>query len=65
MFLVHGDDDRMASVEHSLALAEKLRDAGVEVDLELVPGAGHGLFEADREALAARSAAYLKARLTG
>jgi acetyl esterase/lipase len=39
--LAHGLDDRAIPHRHSERFAAALRDAGVEVELQLVPGAGH------------------------
>jgi dipeptidyl aminopeptidase/acylaminoacyl peptidase len=41
VLLIHGADDTSASVEESRRLERALRDRGREVDLIVVPGAGH------------------------
>jgi acetyl esterase/lipase len=41
-FIMHGDADRLVPLTHSQALYEALRWAGVECQLEVLPGAGHG-----------------------
>jgi acetyl esterase/lipase len=42
--LVHGTADSVVPVEHSELLADRLRAAGVAVELLLVPGAEHGWY---------------------
>jgi acetyl esterase/lipase len=39
--IAHGADDRFVPVEQSRTLATRLRDAGVPVSLDVVPGADH------------------------
>ena len=39
--IVHGEADARIGVAGARALARRLRDAGTEVELEIVPGAGH------------------------
>ncbi|MEU8651585.1 alpha/beta hydrolase [Streptomyces sp. NPDC048737] len=39
--LAHGEDDTMVGCDHSRALAARLEEAGVPVDLWTVPGADH------------------------
>lgn len=41
ILLIHGEDDTSASVEESRRLERALRDRGREVELVVVPGAGH------------------------
>lgn len=40
--LIHGRDDRVVPYEESVRMANALRRAGVEVELLVIPGAGHG-----------------------
>lgn len=40
--IMHGDKDKTVDLEHSVRLERALRDAGVEVTLVVIPGAGHG-----------------------
>jgi acetyl esterase/lipase len=59
--LIHGADDSQVLPAQSKAFAERLRTAGVQADLLLVPGVGHGFIgatpaatrEASRQALSA------------
>jgi len=39
--LIHGEADGVVPVEHSLAMAQALEEVGAEVELLLIPGAGH------------------------
>lgn len=64
--LVHGRDDTDVPWEQSRDLAGRLREAGVEHELIVVDGAGHGLAGAAPERVAeleSRAAAFLLARL--
>jgi acetyl esterase/lipase len=60
--LQHGTHDQMAPFEHSVRLNAALRDAGVFVELESVPGADH-FFEGsgDVEGIFERTIAFLTA----
>ena len=52
--LVHGDADRTVAPEQSSRLAERLREAGTEVTLRIIPGGDHGFFnlpQSDWEAM--------------
>ncbi|QEF97723.1 Carboxylesterase NlhH [Stieleria maiorica] len=42
MLIMHGDQDPGVPVDQSVRLAEALKKAGVPVQLEIIPGAGHG-----------------------
>jgi acetyl esterase/lipase len=42
LLLIHGTDDRVCWVRHSITLSERIRAAGGEADLRLYPGLGHG-----------------------
>ena len=42
VFLLHGEDDRVVPSSESRVLAERLRRAGVDVDLVLTPLLSHG-----------------------
>jgi dipeptidyl aminopeptidase/acylaminoacyl peptidase len=41
--IVHGEDDALVPVGQSQLLADSLAKAGVEVNLEIIAGDGHGL----------------------
>ncbi|OQD52021.1 hypothetical protein BM536_036640 [Streptomyces phaeoluteigriseus] len=61
--LVHGEDDSMVDCDHSRALAARLGEAGVPVDLWTVPGADHvwhGLPEAQVEDLFGRTLHWIR-----
>ncbi|MET9506563.1 alpha/beta hydrolase [Streptomyces sp. NPDC006622] len=65
--LVHGEDDSMVDCDHSRALAARLDEAGVPVDLWTVPGADHvwhGLPEEQVERLFERTLDWIR-RITG
>ncbi|MEV2256703.1 alpha/beta hydrolase [Streptomyces sp. NPDC050147] len=49
--VVHGEQDTMIPVAHGEALAARLRDADVPVELRTVPGADHGWYGASDEAV--------------
>lgn len=61
VLLIHGADDSQAMPAQSKAFAERLRTAGVPVELLLIPGVGHGFIgatpaatrDASRQALSA------------
>lgn len=42
MLLIHGQADGTAPAQASIGMAEKLRAAGVQVELMMIPGADHG-----------------------
>lgn len=46
LLLVHGEDDDVVSIEHSKMLAQKYRQADLEVELIPVKNAGHGMKKA-------------------
>jgi dipeptidyl aminopeptidase/acylaminoacyl peptidase len=64
LLLLHGATDVVVSPRQSEELAEALRDAGADVDLELVPGANHVFGGVDPLPLVERSVAFLAERLT-
>jgi len=41
-FILHGDKDPIVPVEQSRSFFKALKDAGVEAQLQVLPGAGHG-----------------------
>ncbi|HLK76765.1 MAG TPA: alpha/beta hydrolase [Streptosporangiaceae bacterium] len=63
VLLVHGAADDLVPAAQSVRLAEALRRAGAQVELELVPGASHFWKGAgDVAAIIARSIGFLRAR---
>jgi acetyl esterase/lipase len=40
--IIHGSEDNVVPLRHSQLLAEKLKAVGVDVTLEILPGAAHG-----------------------
>jgi acetyl esterase/lipase len=41
-FIIHGDKDQLVPLQQSELIVEKLKKAGVETELVVKPGAGHG-----------------------
>lgn len=41
-FIIHGDQDRLVPLDQSVKFAEALREVGVEVQLVVIKGMGHG-----------------------
>jgi acetyl esterase/lipase len=63
VLLMHGTADDLVPAAQSVRLAEALRRAGAQVELELVPGASHFWKGAsDVAAIIARSIGFLRAR---
>ena len=59
--IAHGLDDAAIPPDQSERFAAALREQGVEVEVELVPGAGHlWLGEVDREALLDRALEFVR-----
>jgi len=51
MLIVHGDADEVINVRHATLLYEAAKDAGVDVELHIAPGADHNqLIDTDPEA---------------
>ncbi|MGY4707888.1 alpha/beta hydrolase [Candidatus Bipolaricaulota sp. J31] len=67
--LIHGLDDRVVSYEESVRMADALRRAGAEVELLLIPGAGHGFINRPGSPAARRAidamVRFLADRLSG
>jgi acetyl esterase/lipase len=58
ILLLHGDDDVVVPVAQSLSLADKLREAGGSVEIEVFPGIGHswiGANEAETREISLRA----------
>jgi acetyl esterase/lipase len=61
VLLMHGDADNLVPAAQSIRLATALRDAGAQVELDLVPGAGHVWAGAeDLDAIVRRSVSFLR-----
>lgn len=60
VFLYHGELDRVVSLDESKGLLQRLREARVPAELDVVPGAGHVTAFLDPQAIA-RGIAFLKA----
>ncbi len=60
--LVHGDRDDLVPISQSELLQTALKNAGVSVQLEIVPGAGHG-FGRPKPPLMAKIKAFFDAQL--
>jgi len=58
-FLVHGDSDPLVPVGQSRILFEKLKEQGVDVTYEEIPGAGHGTREFGEETLLRKHLAFM------
>jgi dipeptidyl aminopeptidase/acylaminoacyl peptidase len=64
VLMFHGDKDQNVDVEESKFMAEKLRDAGKQVDLVIFPGLDHQLPSAEaRTRLLSQSDAFLRKAL--
>ncbi|WP_155121345.1 alpha/beta hydrolase fold domain-containing protein [Bryobacter aggregatus] len=46
---IHGTKDTYVAYEHSVAITERLLNAGVDAEMETISGAGHGFKGADAE----------------
>jgi acetyl esterase/lipase len=47
--IIHGDQDRLVPLQQSELIVEKLKKAGVETNLVVKKGAGHGWFGLDKD----------------
>lgn len=45
ILFMHGDKDRLIHIENSVTLFHLLQEAGNDVQMEVIPGQGHGFFE--------------------
>jgi acetyl esterase/lipase len=48
-FIIHGDQDRLVPLQQSELIVEKLKKAGVETNLVVKKGAGHGWLGLDKD----------------
>lgn len=46
--LMHGDEDDLVDCQESVSYARKLKNAGNDVTLVVVPGQGHGFFQGEK-----------------
>jgi acetyl esterase/lipase len=60
---IHGTQDTYVAYEHSVWITERLLAAGVDAELETIPGAGHGFKGADAERAEQRAFAFLDRHL--
>ncbi len=64
LFLIHGEADRIIPVEHTRRMERAARDAGVPVEANYVPDAGHcDAYFLDRNHYCARAARFFGAHL--
>ncbi len=56
---LHGTKDTYVAYEHSVALTNRLLDAGVDAELETLSGAGHGFKGADADRAEAAAFSFL------
>jgi acetyl esterase/lipase len=63
--LFHGTEDKLVPVDQSKRLAEKLRNAGVKVNLVLLEGEGHGFTDAHNQECMKQMMAFLGSQLKG
>jgi acetyl esterase/lipase len=63
LLVQHGDIDYLVPHHQSLDLAARYRAAGVEVEVDIVPGADHGFDGGDMDAIVERAAAFLARQL--
>jgi dipeptidyl aminopeptidase/acylaminoacyl peptidase len=47
--IIHGDQDRLVPLQQSERIVEKLRKAGVDTNLVIKKGAGHGWFGMEKD----------------
>ena len=47
--IIHGDQDRLVPLQQSELIVDKLKKAGVETNLVVKKGAGHGWFGLDKD----------------
>lgn len=62
---IHGSKDTFVAYEHSLAITERLVNAGVDAEMETISGAGHGFRGADAERAEVVAMAFLDRQLKG
>jgi len=64
LLLIHGADDRAVPAAQSTTLADRLREVGARVELDIVPGADHVFDGVDRGPIIERSVQFLLRELT-
>ena len=61
--LLHGDKDTLVPDKHSREIVAAFKDKGVETDLVIFPGAGHGFGGPDGEKAVAATVAWFEKHL--
>ena len=59
----HGSEDKLVSVDQSKRLGEKLRNAGVFAEVNVLEGEGHGFTDATNQKAMRRMLEFLDAHL--
>ena len=60
VLIIHGEEDKVVEVQHAKILSDALTRFGVEHELEIIPGAGHGFgIEADHKNLLPKLVSFL------
>ena len=62
---IHGTKDAFVGYEHSIAITERLLNAGVDAEMETISGAGHGFRGADADKAEVVAVAFLDKQLKG
>ena len=60
VLIIHGAEDKVVEVQHAKILSDALTRFGVEHELEIIPGVGHGFgIEADHKKLLPKLVSFL------
>ena len=63
VLLIHGDQDDIVLLKHSMELVKKCVDRNIDIDLFVYPGHGHGVYGRDRIHLLEKIERYFNERL--